>query len=311
MFRSTFSLLLIWQVTFWLGSLIRETIINVFVISILDEGNLLNPEISICIPVVYGNHIKESLDSIFANKYEDYEVLVNDSSKFFNTSDLLSEYDVKIIKKKTKSFEGRYVTFRESKGNNVLLFDETRVMSTTLLGSLSSMKKEIVVISERDIGKGIITFLSNLDKRIVPNDAKLINPFQNKSVIPRFYNRNIICMAMDEISKNLPLNLIKEIVGLDLELIYFESYKISQNIGIIPTPEIYHYGDSNFQEVIRKYFRYGKSQKMLRNSYYADFAGLSGRNRGKTSPTEWIQSLPLQIIRGIPFLMGYLSGRSK
>ena len=308
MIRSTFSLLLIWQVTFWLGPLIGETIINVFAISILVDGNLLNPEISICIPVVYGDHIKESLDSIFANKYDDYEVLVNDSSKFFNASDLLSEYDVKIIKKKTRSFESRFVTINESKGNNVLLFDETRVMSKTLLGSLSSMKKEIVVIGERDIGKGIITFLSNLDKRIVPNDAKLINPFKNKSIIPRFYNRNIIRKAMDEISKNLSLILIKEIVGLDLELIYFESYKISQNSGIIPTPEINHYGDSNFQEVFRKYFRYGKSQKMLRNSYYADFAGLSGRNRANASPKDWAMSLPLQIIRGIPFLLGYLSG---
>lgn len=271
----------------------------------------MNPEISICIPVVYGDHIKESLDSIFANKYEDYEVLVNDSSNFFKASDLLSEYDVKVIKKKTMSFESRYVTINESKGNNVLLFDETRVMSTTLLGSLSSMKKEIVVISEREIGKGIIPFLSNLDKRNVPNDTKLISPIKNKSIIPRFYNRNIIRKAMDEIFKNLPLNLIKEIVGLDLELIYLESYKISQNIGIIHTPEINHYGDNNFQEVFRKYFRYGKSQKMLRNTYYADFAGLSGRNRGNASSKAWIQSLPLQIIRGIPFLMGYISNHSE
>jgi hypothetical protein len=271
----------------------------------------LNPKISICIPVVYGNHIRESLDSIFASHYQDYEVIVNDSSKFFIASDLLSEYDVKIIKKETKSFESRYLTIKESMGSKILLFDETRIMSKTLLGILSSMRNDMVVISEQDIGKGMITFLSNLDKRIVPDDAKLLNPSKNKSIIPRFYDRNVILTAMNEIFKNLPVNVVKEIVGLDIELIYFESYKISQNIGIIPTPEILHYGDSNFYEVFRKYFRYGKSQKILRNSYYSDYAGLSGRNRAYASPKEWVKSLPLQIIRGIPFLMGYISGRNK
>lgn len=268
----------------------------------------MNPEISICIPIVYGNHTREALESIFSSQYQDYEVIVNDSTDFFTASDTLSEYDVKIIKKKTMSFESRYLTIRESTGNKILLFDETRIMSSNLLGILTSMKNEMVAIGERDIGKGMITFLSNLDKRNVAVNPELLNPSKNKSIIPRFYSREVILEAMNEIFKHITDDLVKKIVGLDLELIYFESYKISQNIGIIPAQEILHYGDSDFNEVFKKYFRYGKSQKMLRNSYYSDFAGLSGRNRANASPKDWAMSLPLQIIRGIPFLLGYLSG---
>jgi len=267
----------------------------------------LKPEVSICIPIVYGNHIRESLQSIFSSHYQDYEVIVNDSTDLFFASDTLSEYDVRIIKKKTMSFESRYLTIRESKGNKILLFDETRVMSANLLGILNSMKNEMVVIGEREIGKGLITFLSNLDKLNMSDNPKALNPSKNKSIIPRFYSREVILEAMNEISKHITDEIIRNIVGLDLELIYFESYKISQSIGVIPTPEILHYGDSDFNDVFRKYFRYGRSQKILRNSYYKDFAGLSGRNRANASPKDWAMSLPVQIMRGIPFLFGYLS----
>ncbi|MHB8553548.1 MAG: hypothetical protein ACYDAO_08210 [Thermoplasmataceae archaeon] len=267
--------------------------------------------ISICMPSVHGKYIKESLDSIFSEKNDNFEVIVNDSSTNFYVSDLLSEYDLKIIKKETKSFESRYLTVNESRGNNVLLFDETRIMKTGLLERLSSMQNDMVVIGERDIGKGFLTLISNLDKNILSSGTKSLSPLKNKSIIPRFYNRNIVIKALKEISSNLPDYIIREIIGLDLELIYLEAYKISQNIGIIPTPEILHYGDENFRAVFKKYYRYGKSQKMLRNGYYGDFAGLSGRNRTTALPREWIMGLPLQIVRGIPFLLGYISNKSK
>lgn len=281
--------------------------INVLTI-VVNKGETMSPNISICMPAIHGRYIKESLDSIFSNKYDNFEVIINDSSNNFYVSDLISEYDLKIIKKKTRSFESRYLTVNESNGNDILLFDETRIMKPGLLERLSSMKNDMVVIGEKDIGRGFLTFISNLDKNTLPNNAKLLSPMKNKSIIPRFYNRQIVKKALKEIYSNLPESLIKNIVGLDIELIYLEAYRISQCIGIIPDAEILHYGDEDLKAVFKKYYRYGKSQKMLRDSYYGDFASLSGRNRSTALPGDWITSLPLQIVRGIPFLLGYISG---
>ncbi len=264
--------------------------------------------ISICLSVVHGKYIKESINSIFNSKFKDFEVVLNDSTHDFYISDIISDYDVNIIKKQTKSLESRSLTVMASKGDKIILFDETRIMTPLLLEKLNSMQNELVAIGESDIGKGITTLMSNLDKQSIPKSPKLLSPFKNKSVIPRFYTRNIVNRALREIYSHLPKSLIREIVALDLELIYYEAYKISQNLGIIPTPEIYHHGDENFRAVFKKYYRYGKTQKMLRNSYYENFAGLSGRNRFTSSPREFTMSIPLQIVRGIPFLFGYIRG---
>lgn len=264
-------------------------------------------EISICIPAINGNHIRECLDSIFTNRFHDFEVIVNDASSNFFISDFISDYDITIIKKNTGSFESRYLTVLAAKGRKILLFDETRVMSATLLEKLNDMQNAMVVVGERDIGKGFLTFISNIDKKSLLDQGQLLNPLINKSIIPRFYDRVVISEALSKISRNLSDELLRQVVGLDLELIYLESYNITHNIGLIPTSEILHYGDESFLAVFRKYYRYGFTQKMLRGTYYSEFANLSGRNRSTSSFENRLLSLPLQIIRGVPFVLGYIS----
>jgi hypothetical protein len=269
----------------------------------------MSPKISICIPAINGNHIIESLDSIFNSKFGDFEIIVNDSSQDFFVSDMVSEYDVKLIKRKTKSLESRYITVSEAEGENILLFDETRIMSESLLGMLDNLEDDMVVIGEREIGKGLITFISNLDKKAIPAEASKLNPTENKSIIPRYYKREIITDALKKVKSNLPSKLFQEIVGLDLELIYLESYNVSHRIGLISTPEIMHYGEKSIREVVKKYYRYGYTQEKLRNSYYNRYAGLSGRMRSSSTLKDRIRSLPVIMLRGPPFVLGYISSK--
>ena len=269
---------------------------------------MVDPEISICIPVVSGKYLSECLNSIFTNTFQDFEVIVNDSSKDPKVSDILKMYDLKIIKKETKSFESRYITALLSSGKKVFIFDETRLMSKDLLKKIMEIRKDMIAIKERDIGGGIVTFFSNLDKEAMPADTSILDPYRNKTVIPRVYRREIIMEALERIRGNFPKEILKNIVGLDIELIYLESYKISQSIGFIDTAEIMHYGDKGLRDTFRKYYRYGHSQKMLRNTIYKEFAGLSGRNRATLPLRNRIQSIPIQVIRGIPFVLGYISG---
>jgi len=49
---------------------------------------MVGPEILVCIPVIYGNHNRESLDSNFPSKHQNCEVIGNDSTDHFIASDL-------------------------------------------------------------------------------------------------------------------------------------------------------------------------------------------------------------------------------
>ena len=267
--------------------------------------------ISISIPVISGAHLRECLDSIFQSSFQEFEVVVNDSSGNPVVSDILKDYDVRTIERKSKSFESRYITTMASNGGRVFIFDETRVMEKKLLEDVNNRNNDMLVIIERDIGKGIVNYFSNLDKTNIPNDLSILDPMRNKSVIPRVYKREIIVSALETVRKNLPEDILSQVVGLDLELIYLESYNLTKDIGFISSSEMMHYGDESIREVFRKYYRYGYTQRMLKNTYYGKFAGLSGRNRSTLPVKNRIKSIPVQVLRGVPFVLGYLGGNNK
>ena len=83
------------------------------------------------------------------------------------------------------------------------------------------------------------------------------------------------------------------------------------DIGMVSTPEILHYGDETLRAVFSKYYKYGYTQKMLRKTVYSQLADISGRTRYGYAISDRILSIPLQAIRGFPFLLGYISGNSK
>ena len=251
--------------------------------------------ISVCIPVISGIHLRECLDSIFQSNFQEFEVIVNDSSGSPVVSDILKDYDVRILERKSKSFESRYITTMASKGEKIFIFDETRVMEKTLLGDVNNRNNDMLVIKERDTGKGIVNYFSNLDKSNLPNDLSILNPMRNKSVIPRVYRREIIVSALETVRKNLSENILSQVVGLDLELIYLESYNLTKDIGFISSSKIMHYGDESIREVFRKYYRYGYTQRMLKNTYYGKFADLSGRNRSTLPSCSHLHSVLFQM----------------
>jgi glycosyltransferase involved in cell wall biosynthesis len=271
----------------------------------------MSKEFSICIPVLNDRYIHECLNSIFASKFQDFEVIVNDVSDNFYVSDQISEYDVRIIKKKTRSFESRLITAKASSADKIIIFDDTRLMPNTLLDKLRSMPEDMTVIAEKDVGKGLLIKLSNLDKGALIRNTVKLHPVENKSIIPRAYRRDFLMKALDSISNNLSQEAIESIVGLDLEIIYYEAFKFSQNIGIVSEPEVLHHGDKTLRSIFRKYYRYGYTQRMLMGTVYSDMANLKGRNRSDYAIKDRILSLPLQMIRGVPFVLGYLTGEKE
>lgn len=268
--------------------------------------------ISVSIPVVSGNNLKLCLDSIYASSYDDFEVVVNDSSENEQVNDILKQYDLKVIVKKTRTLESRFITVSNSKGDKVFLMDETRTIGKSLLREIENTRNRIIVIGEEEVGNSLVQRASNLEKR---SSCRLrdkgLSPLVNKSVIPRVYERTLILKSFEAVRRKLSDELFYKIVGLDLELIYYESWLQTTDIGFIRGAEIYHLGESSYRELFAKYYRYGKTQKYLRSTEYHQLAGIMGRNRHGIGFLDRVRVFPIQVMRGIPFILGYISDESQ
>jgi len=94
----------------------------------------------------------------------------------------------------------------------------------------------------------------------------------------------------------------------DHELIYYEASKLSNDVTIVRDELIYHYGDVKLSDIMSKYYRYGKSLKVLKGTPYSFMTSVSRKRRNicKGGIYDRIALYTLYLARGIPFLLGEL-----
>jgi hypothetical protein len=86
------------------------------------------------------------------------------------------------------------------------------------------------------------------------------------TLLPRFFKRNLLDQAFEAI----PNALLPFVVFRDHEIIYYEAWKLSTKVGVLPTG-VYHNETATLFELWRKNFRWGRSTKtLLANGYYND-----------------------------------------
>ena len=91
------------------------------------------PNISIEIPVTWGNHLSELLEAIRIQTYQDYEISVATSLPDGKYIDMLRSYGANIIHSGPNLLEKRYLSHSISRGKFALLLDETRIPEKNLL----------------------------------------------------------------------------------------------------------------------------------------------------------------------------------
>ena len=160
----------------------------------------------------------------------------------------------------------------------------------------------MVIIDERDIGHNFWVKMSNLDKI----NSLECNGFDADKgfVLPRYFKSTLLTEAFKEIRRRFDDTLFKSVLMEDHQLIYYEASKLSKSIGFLMDQIIFHYGDDSLLSIIRKYHRYGRGHKILRNTYYEEL--LSPRKRVRKICSGNIIGLYIfYLARGIPFLIGY------
>ncbi|BFI76523.1 glycosyltransferase family A protein [Sulfurisphaera ohwakuensis] len=258
--------------------------------------------ISIEIPVIHGKYLNQLFESIRNQSFQDFEVIIVNSSSNENVSDLIRQYGFKEIKEKVKLLKARYLAHYYSKGEYALLLDETRILRKDALAILYSLNHDMIIIGEEEIGNSFWIGLANLDKENIMecNTPEAIKGF----ALPRFFRREILNKAFEELKVNLK-EKFEEIIFPDHELIYYEASRVSNDVFSLKDKLIMHYGDAKLSEIIRKYYRYGKSLKILKETPYNNLTGISRKKRNICKGNRFLLYM-LYVARGIPFLVGYL-----
>jgi hypothetical protein len=263
------------------------------------------PKISIEIPLTWGIHLEEQMEAIRNQTFQDYEILVSSSILQGTYSDLLKEYGARVVQCGPNILEKRYNAHIYSNGEFSLLLDETRIPDRQLLSKLQDIEKDMVVIEERDIGNTFWVNMSNLDKI---NSLECNGLEANKGfILPRYFKSFLLTQAFKEIRRNLNDTIFKSVLMEDHQLIYFEASKLSSSIAKLNGSHLLHYGDESLFSIIKKYHRYGKGHKILRNTNYEKL--LSPKMRVRKICSENRMSLYVfYLARGLPFLIGYYLG---
>ena len=118
------------------------------------------------------------------------------------------------------------------------------------------------------------------------------------------YDREILEKAFVAI----PQELIPEIIFYDHDIIYYESYKISQRVGVLRNAA-YHI-EPNWDKLWKTNYRYGASLRSLKKSYYWELFKKRGCGLSFAPTLPGLQTWLLAMILKVVQLIGYYFGRS-
>ncbi|MFP3257057.1 MAG: glycosyltransferase [Candidatus Nanopusillus acidilobi] len=261
--------------------------------------------ISIVIPVTHGKYLNEVFNSINKNSYQDFEVIVVNSSEKPEISKIINSFNFLEIKvpSDTKALKARYIGHLNAKGDYELLLDETRVIADSLLKKLNDLDYDMVIIGEKEIIQSYWTYLADLDKNL---NEGIGDPLENGYVLPRYFKKDVIDKAFEKIKQKLPMNIFEKASYAEHHIIFYESYQISKSIFYLKDKLIYHYGDNSILEIIKKYHKYGLSSRTLYGTSYEFTVKYSSHKRRHLDFYNKIKLSPLYLIRGISYFIGSL-----
>ena len=188
-----------------------------------------------------------------------------------------------------------------------MLLEETRLLRTDALQKLNMLKEvEMAIIDEEEIGTNFVNKLNRMDADIAFRNGGA-NP-SSLYLLPRYYRRDVLDYSLTKAYANLQPEIIPYIVASDLEIIYTEAYGKFRKIGKSEGKLIKKYGEKTITESFLKYYRYGKTQRFLSNTYYGRSYSFKTRKRAMPS----IKFLPviaiIYALRGSAFFLGYYIG---
>jgi hypothetical protein len=160
-----------------------------------------------------------------------------------------------IILENSNRFEARITGINKARYDKVLLLDSDQIPELGLLTELDGSLDDMIIIPEKSLYNNITAKCLDDWRMRNENFAKNNNnPYI--PVVPRMYKKTILLRAI----KKIPNNIYK-IISHEDSVLYYETFKITQNIAY-SRKHIFN-KDPDFITLMIKAFHYGKSSKAV------------------------------------------------
>jgi len=207
------------------------------------------------------------LESLKNQTFKDFEVIVVDSYSKDKTLEIVERYNkdlnIRVIQTDWKLLGARYLGFKESKGEYHLMLDSDQILKeNTLERAVDLMEKEgydMLILEERTYNpKTFVQRLFQADRELIHKLFDVQKDALEGALTPRFFKREIL----ERVFREIPEEIIKIALAWEDSIIYYESTKISQKVGLLEDA-VYHIEPDSVWKVIKKFYRYGKNTKEL------------------------------------------------
>ena len=121
----------------------------------------------------------------------------------------------------------------------------------------------------------------------------------------RMYKYSILDKAFRRLKRKLPPQVMYKLVSREDSVIYYESWKHASKVGVLQDA-IYHIEPSSLKSLVRKFYRYGKTELNL-SKYYPELAKGKKVPRKPRLSIEYEASMLLWSLKAIPYFIGRLS----
>jgi glycosyltransferase involved in cell wall biosynthesis len=269
--------------------------------------------VSIVIPARNSSKtIEHCINSVQEQSYRNTETIIVDSKSTDDTASISERMGCRVIFTKWKTLGARYIGFLASAGKFILMLDSDQILEKSAIERcvrfLQERKYDMLCLEEIAYrSKTFIEKLYQADRRLVHHEFDIQKHPLYGSLQARFYTREILKNAY----KNIPETLYPFVLLPEDSILYYEAWKHSTNVGMIPNA-IYHIEIKSFNEFWDKNVRYGKSAKdLLESGYYTELLQKEIRIRktgSKRLSQDKILSLLLLLLKALPYYRGFYSG---
>ena len=265
------------------------------------------PLVSIVIPTYNSEKtLPLCLESIKKQTYRNIEMIVVDSYSTDRTVEIAKRYGAKVIKTHGGLLWARYLGHLYAKGGIELLLDSDQILNPTAIerGVKIILKGcDMLILEEKSYKpRTPMQWLFYFDRRHV-HSIKDLHPVHGV-LLARMYKREVLNKAFNDIRRKLPLQIMYELVSQDHAIIYYESWKYASKVGILGDA-VYHIEPATLTQVIRKFYRYGKTELTL-SRYYPELSKGKKTPRKISAKPYSLISLALWLIKAIPYALGRL-----
>lgn len=266
------------------------------------------PLISVSIPTRNSeNSLGKCLKALRDQSYKNIEIIIIDKNSTDRTLQIAKKYGAAKIKNCEDSLlAARLEGVKASTGKYSLILDSDQILEKSALKRAIEMVENngFEMIAFEELVYKQDTFVEKLfacDRALI-NSVNDLSPFTGV-IMPRFFNTKLLKSAYNSI----PKKIIPNTGGPDHAIVYYEAWKISKKIGILPKA-VYHMEPSSIGEILPKFYRWGYTSAVVRFGKYDNLMNQKERFRTglftKGLFVESLGSITLLLFKGVAFKLG-------